>query len=235
MDVPFQNLIYDYYSEETSEKVKNAFAGKRERGEYFGRLPPYGYLLDDVVRGHLVRDWIAGGISKWIFHKRYFGRLEKSEIRDLLNEKGIPTPDAYLKVKGYNLSRVGAVWTSQMVANIMHNAVHIGVIENGKRNVVETASKTALYVPKENWKVKWNQHRPNVSLEVFLGVQEMDHVDTNYLFSKTQNSAVNKVVYKHNVQKKTIKNGKYMVPNELKESAVNGLVTEMVFFRFSMC
>lgn len=224
LDVPFQNLIYDYYSEETSDKVKNAFAGKRERGEYFGRLPPYGYLLDDVVQGHLIRDWIAGGISKWIFHKRYFGRLEKSEIRDFLNEKGIPTPSAYLKAKGYNLSRVGAVWTSQMVSNILHNAVHIGVIENGKRNVIETASKTALYVPKENWTVKWNQHRPNVSLEVFLGVQEMDHVDTSYLFAKTKNSAVNKVVYKHNAQKKTIKNGKYMVPNDLKESPVKGLV-----------
>lgn len=224
LDVPFQNLIYDYYSEENSVKVKNAFAGKRERGEYFGRLPPYGYLLEGGLRGSLTRDWIAGGISKWIFHKRYYARLEKSEIRDILNEKGIPTPGVYLKAKGYNLSRVGTVWTSQMVSNILHNAVHIGVMENGKRNVMETGSKTAFYVPKEKWTVKWNRHKPNVSLEVFLGVQEMDHIDTGYLFSERGSVLGNRSVDLHNSKKKTIKSGNYIVPADLKESPVKGVV-----------
>lgn len=42
IEVPFQNLVYDFYSEDLSENIKKAFKIKREKGEYFGRMPTYG-------------------------------------------------------------------------------------------------------------------------------------------------------------------------------------------------
>jgi len=224
LDIPFQNLIYDYYSEENSVKIKNSFSKKWERGEYFGGIPPYGYKVNEAIRGHLLRDWVSGGIVRWIFHKRYYGKLKKCEIRDILNAKEIPSPGEYLRRKGYKLAKARIAWTSVMVTHVLQNPVHIGIVEGGKRDTAETGSKAALYVPKENWLIKWNRHKPTVSLEVFMGVQEMDGVDVGYLQPESDEVPRRKIVYPPPGLKKTIKNGNHIIPDELRESPVKGKI-----------
>ena len=43
MDVAFENLMYDYFSEENSIKIKSDLFHKRMRGKYMATFAPYGY------------------------------------------------------------------------------------------------------------------------------------------------------------------------------------------------
>lgn len=222
IEVPFQNLVYDFYSEELSINVKKAFQLKREKGEYFGRMPTFGYLLDKENKGMQIRDPFAGKIVENIFRMRR--NLKKCQIRDKLNEQVIMTPAVYLNQMGYHLTRESPIWTSRMIINIIQNPVHIGVMASGKTERLEVSSSISSYIPREQWTIKWNMHEPNIPLDIFLEVQKLEGIDTEYLFRPTASMfALKPSIVKNNL-KKTMKSGKYILPQELKDSPVKGKV-----------
>lgn len=222
IEVPFQNLVYDFYSEDLSENIKKAFQIKREKGEYFGRMPAYGYLLNKDNKGMLIRDPIAGDIVGKIIRMRI--KFKKYEIRNWLNKQGIITPAAYLNQMGYNLTRESPIWTIRMITNIIQNPVHIGVMASGKTERIEVASSTSCYIPRDQWVIKWNMHEPNVPLDIFLEVQKLEGIDTEYLFLPNKSMFVPKDKVIKPKARRTVKTGKYILPPELKESPVKGKV-----------
>lgn len=152
IEVPFQNLVYDFYSEDLSANVKKSFQIKREKGEYFGRMPTYGYLLDPNNKGKQIRDPIACEVVGNIFRMRR--KFKKGQIRDELNTQEIMTPAAYLNQMGYNLARESPVWTIRMITNIIQNPVHVGVTASGKTERMEVSSPISSHIPRERWSIK---------------------------------------------------------------------------------
>lgn len=221
IEVPFQNLVYDFYSEDLSANIKKAFQIKREKGEYFGSKPTYGYLLNPNKKGVQIRDPIAGEIVGNIIRMRR--TLKKGQIRDKLNEQRIMTPAAYLNKMGYKIIRESPVWTIRMITNIVQNPVHIGVTASGKRERLEVSSTVSSYVPREQWTIIWNTHEPNVPLDIFLEVQELEGIDVSYLFRPFDSTQVKPIVVKPE-KKRTIKSGKYVLPQDLRDSPVKGRV-----------
>lgn len=182
MDVAFQNLVNDFISEETSQNIRKNFAIKRERGDYFGNIPPLGFVHSQESSAVLVKDYDSGALIQWIFEKRCIDKMTKVQIAKILNVAGVPTPGVYLKEKGYGVVKTARQWTGIMITHILSNPLYVGIILTEKYKVLETGSRKKVLQPKKSWHVSWGRHEPLVSLSMFFEVQNMDGVDYGYLF-----------------------------------------------------
>ena len=54
--VPFKNVFNEQFAKETSRKTRQAFQIKAKKGEYFGSMPPYGYIKSQVDKHILLID-----------------------------------------------------------------------------------------------------------------------------------------------------------------------------------
>lgn len=125
------------HARNTSVKIRNVQAVKREDGEPTGGFPPYGYLSNpDPLEKNFVIDPEAGEIVKQIFLWSYSG-LGATAIAKRLNEMGVPNPTAYKQSKGLKYSNPNAIhnsgkWWSQTISRILKSKVYIGFMEQGK-------------------------------------------------------------------------------------------------------
>lgn len=94
MDVSFQNLMYDYFSEENSIKIKNDLFKRRMRGNFMAAFAPFGYVKSPQNHNQLLIDPKAAQIVRIIFEK-YLECGVKAEVARYLNNEGIPTPQEY--------------------------------------------------------------------------------------------------------------------------------------------
>ena len=72
MDVTFVNLMYDYFSEENSIKIKNNLFHKRMRGKYIASFAPYGYKKSPEDHNKIVIEYAKKkGIAKhWKYERK---------------------------------------------------------------------------------------------------------------------------------------------------------------------
>lgn len=56
MHVAFKGILYDFYSEDLSEKIKTSFEVSRAKGKYQATLAPYGYRKDPDDKYSLMID-----------------------------------------------------------------------------------------------------------------------------------------------------------------------------------
>lgn len=230
LDVPFQNLIYDYYSEETGIKVRKEFEKKRRRGDFFGCIPPFGYLQSREDHTKLEADPIAGKLVAWMFRKRLFENMKKADIARILNEAGAPTPSLYMKRKGKNnLTVYSSVWQGNMITRILHDPVHAGIMINGKLERAATGSRERIVHAKKERIVHWGTHEGNVSFEMFFQVQMMDGVDFRYLFENAEKETIPEEAWRFLEQSSCnpvpkAESGEYKLRDGERESPVKGMV-----------
>ena len=67
IDISFKTLLYDFYSEDLSEKVKTSLKTIRGNGNYVAAYAPYGYVKSPEDKHQLVIDEVASKIVKRIF------------------------------------------------------------------------------------------------------------------------------------------------------------------------
>lgn len=99
MDVAFENLMYDYFSEENSIKIKNDLLKKRMRGNFMATFAPFGYRKSPKNHNQLIIDEEAAQVVRQIFEK-YAECGVKAEVARYLNRNKIPTPQEYAMKKG---------------------------------------------------------------------------------------------------------------------------------------
>ncbi|MDL2302001.1 recombinase family protein [Lachnospiraceae bacterium OttesenSCG-928-D06] len=177
IDVPFQNLLYDYYSEETSAKVKNAQTMLRKDGKFLATRAPFGYIKDPSDKNKLIVDREAAKIIKHIFELA-ITHSNKTEIARILNKEGVPTRSKYFAQKGdtHKWHRVGdGGWCSAMVCNILSNQEYLGHTVSGKVTAAAVGSKKVKRISKEEWLVVRNTHEPLISEEIFWRVNQVDN------------------------------------------------------------
>lgn len=170
MDVAFENLMYDYFSEENSIKIKNDLIKKRMRGDFMATFAPYGYRKSPVNHNQLLVDEEAAQVVRLIFEK-YAETGVKAEVARYLNARGILTPQEYARQKGigkhWKYEREKKFWNSAIVGRILGNPVYIGNTVFHKKEVIETGSRRTRCLPKEEWKVCENTHEAIVSRELY--------------------------------------------------------------------
>ena len=84
----FLNLFNEFYSRDTSKKVKAVKRACAENGKFMGTYPAYGYKRDPADKHHLVIDEESAPMVRRIFDMRSSGRGFRSSAATL-NEENV--------------------------------------------------------------------------------------------------------------------------------------------------
>jgi site-specific DNA recombinase len=132
---PFKNILNEMYAKDISRKIKSAYKVRIARGDYHGAFAPFGYAKDPDNKGKLIIDKESSETVKLIFSLAKQG-LGAARIRNVLIEKKLPTPSAYLNKlnpqKYYTKMYQNApetlfyAWSHGGVERILDNEIYIG-------------------------------------------------------------------------------------------------------------
>ena len=157
----FLNLFNEFYSRDTSKKVKAVKKACAESGKFLGTYPAYGYRRDPADKHHLI-------IDERIFAMRASG-MGYRKIAATLNEEGVQPPGVlYYHRKGNeDPRRVNHQWAETTVKKLLHNEVYIGNMVQGKCGTLSYKSRRLVSKPKDEWIRVEGTHEPIISREVW--------------------------------------------------------------------
>lgn len=178
MDVTFQNLMYDFFSEENSIKIRNDLLQKRMRGKYMATFAAYGYQKAEKDHNRLIVDEEAAKTVRLIF-ELYVQSGVKADVARYLNERNILTPQEYAKKKGvakhWKYDDGKKLWNGSIIGRILRNPIYVGNTVFHKKEVTEVGARRTKCLPESEWKTCENTHAAIVSKELFEQVQ---HIET---------------------------------------------------------
>ena len=171
----FLNLFNEFYSRDTSKKVKAVKRACAENGKFMGTYPAYGYKRDNEDKHHLVIDEDTAPIVRRIFSMRATG-MGFTGIAAQLNEEGIPSPGMlYYQRRGKaDPRRVNHKWVGETVKHLIRNEVYIGNMVQGKTGTVSYKNKKLISKPEDEWIRVEGTHEPIISQEIWDTVQSID-------------------------------------------------------------
>lgn len=171
----FLNLFNEFYSRDTSKKVKAVKRACAENGKFMGTYPAYGYKRDNEDKHHLVIDEDTAPIVRRIFSMRATG-MGFTGIAAQLNEEGIPSPGMlYYQRRGKaDPRRVNHKWAGETVKHLIRNEVYIGNMVQGKTGTVSYKNKKLISKPEDEWIRVEGTHEPIISRDVWDTVQGID-------------------------------------------------------------
>ena len=164
----FLNLFNEFYSRDTSKKVKAVKKACAENGKFMGTYPAFGYKRDPADKHHLIIDEETAPIVRRIFAMRASG-MPYRRIATTLNAEGIQPPrDRYYQRKGEdNPRQVNHQWADATIKVIIHNEVYIGNMVQGRVGKLSYKSKKLVSKPKDEWIRVEGTHEPLISREVW--------------------------------------------------------------------
>lgn len=169
-------LINEWYLEDMSDNIKSVLTNKRRNGVHIGAFALYGYQKDPNQKGHLIIDEESAQIVREVFTLFSQG-MGKSAIARYLNEKGIPNPTEYKRLKGlrYKLPKTKqcTLWKYFSIADMLVNEIYIGNMIQGKYASVSYKSKKNKPIPKEKWIRVEGTHEPIIDMPLWNKVQQM--------------------------------------------------------------
>ena len=171
----FLNLFNEFYSRDTSKKVKAVKRACAENGKFMGTYPAYGYKRDPEDKHHLVIDEGTAPVVCRIFSMRAAG-MGFHTIAVQLNEEGVPSPGMlYYQRKGKeDPRRVNHKWASETVRQIVRNEVYIGNMVQGKTGTISYKNKKLISKPEDEWIRVEGTHEAIISRDVWDTVQSID-------------------------------------------------------------
>ena len=171
----FLNLFNEFYSRDTSKKVRAVKRACAETGKFMGTYPPYGYQRDPEDKHHFIIDEDAAPIVRRIFAMRASG-MGYFAIASVLNDEGIQSPrETYYQQRSRdNPHRSINMWSNTTVKAILRNEAYIGNLVQGKFGKVSYKTSKMVRKPKEEWIRVEGTHEPIVSREMWDTVVSID-------------------------------------------------------------
>ena len=171
-----KNWFNEWYSKDTSRKIRAVNKAKGERGERLTTNVPYGYKRDPNDPKKWVIDEEAAQVVKRIFALCMEGK-GPSQIAALLEKGHIQNPTAYKQREGrktpHQTPENEYRWHESTVAYILEYMEYTGCTVNFKTYTNSIWDKKQRENPMENRKIFYNTHPAIISLEVFDKVQEI--------------------------------------------------------------
>ncbi len=169
-------LINEWYLEDLSENIKKVFDAKRQQGFHIGAFALYGYQKDPNQKGHLIIDEEAAAVVREVFTLFAHG-YGKMAIAKMLNERGIPNPTEYKRLKGLRYrqpkTKAATLWKYFSIADMLTNEIYIGNMVQGKYGSVSYKSKKNKPRPKSEWYIVEGTHEPIIDRDLWNQVQSM--------------------------------------------------------------
>lgn len=179
--VPVKNFVNDSYCRDISNKVKSQQKIRREKGEYIGAFPIYGYQKDSEDHNHLVVDDYAANNVKKIFAWKLEGYSNQA-IANKLESMGVLSPLEYKRVRGCKCStnfatKAKAEWSPVAVKRILENEMYIGTMVQGRHEKLNYKMKKIVAKPESEWIKVENTHEAIIDKEDFEIVQRLLNYD----------------------------------------------------------
>ena len=179
--IPFRTLMNQMYSMDLSKRISSQLKIKRDRGEYIGSNPVYGYKRDPQNRHQLIVDKSAAAVVQDIFQWRLEG-MSADRIAAKLNEMGIPCPAEHKRRSGSNCTYAFqkkdiSLWSAGPVIRILRNRVYTGTLEQGKTKSNPLHPKLTKQLPENEWAVREGAHEAIIPEECFHAVERLLNTD----------------------------------------------------------
>lgn len=169
-------LVNEWYLEDMSESIKAALDSRRKNGFHIGSFALYGYKKDPDNKGHLLVDEEAATVVREVFTLFSQG-YGKTAIARILNDRGIPNPTEYKRLKGLRYKRPknknGTLWKYFAISDMLTNEIYIGNMVQGKYESVSYKTNVNRPRPQEKWYVVEGTHEPIVDRDLWNMVQKM--------------------------------------------------------------
>ena len=94
----------------------------------------------------------------------------------MLNDRGIPNPTEYKRLKGLRYkqaSKNSTLWKYFAIADMLVNEIYIGNMVQGKYGSISYKTKQNKPRPKEQWYVVKGTHEPIIDMDLWERVQEL--------------------------------------------------------------
>lgn len=165
--IQFKTLINDWYSKDISRKVKSGLWARKEQGLYVAAKAPYGYMKSETNKNQLIINNEEANIVMEIF-QTYNNGVTMGEIAKKLKENEVYCPS----YNGIENNKNGEfTWSTSTISKILKNKVYLGHTEYGKVINLSYKSKKVKQIPRSEWKIIYNTHKPIISQELFDSVQ----------------------------------------------------------------
>lgn len=175
LEMPFQTLLYDFYSRELSDKVKDAAYARAKRGMFLSPYAPYGYIKDPENKRRLIIDREAAEVVRYIFQSAADGN-GTMEIARALNKRRTLTPMQYKKRAGCSRESWPCMednhfWTHGMVTRILRDERYIGKTVYGKRRRDAVGRSHTRKAARQEWVTVSHTHEGIVTEKAFQDAQ----------------------------------------------------------------
>lgn len=168
-------LINEWYLEDMSENIKSVLTNKRKNGSHIGSFALYGYKKDPINKGHLIVDEEAAKVVREIF-TLYSQGYGKTAIARILNDRNIPNPTEYKRLKGLLYKQpkfnTSALWKYSTISDMLKNEIYLGNMVQGKYGSISYKTKQNKPRPKEQWYKVEKTHQPVIEAELWNSVQK---------------------------------------------------------------
>ena len=156
IDVAFKAVLYDFYSEDISKKIKSTLAEKKRQGCFLNVYAPYGYRKDPADHHALIIEPEGAEIVRRIFREYLAGKSMYQIAKDL-NRDGVDTPAQYIRKRDgvdytFRNNSNAVRWIASFVTRILKNEIYIGTLVYHKAGNPEVAAPHSVAYPKSQWK-----------------------------------------------------------------------------------
>ena len=167
IDVAFKEILYDFYSEDLSVKIKSSLQSAKRNGKYQAANPPYGYVRNPHDHHKVIIDDETADVVREMFRRVLAGDSINKITKDF-NEAGVESPAEYKKRKfGVNCNRwkTKGIWHYATIARMLHDEFYIGTYVYHKSERNEVAGENIRIKDESQWMRIENHHEPLVSRE----------------------------------------------------------------------
>lgn len=173
---PFKNILNEFYSRDTSKKVKSRKHIRALEGKFMGTTAPFGYRKDPQDKNHLIVDETTAPTVRLLFSLALEG-YGTNRIGKVLYERKIPKP-SYYKQEFFSQHDTGSDdywydWKQEVITRILRNPVYKGGM------YVHTTSKPTFkcrgrgYIQRADREMLEDVHEAVVTKEVWRTVQDI--------------------------------------------------------------
>lgn len=177
ISVGVQNVINESVAATTSVNVRGTLNVNREKGQFIGSFPTYGYVKSPDDHHQLIIDEEPAAVVRQIYDWFIAGKSIIGIAKEL-NERGIPNPSMYKRLKGMKYRHpAGAsndgLWPDSSVRRILTNEMYIGNMVQGKNTTISYKIKKCRAIPKEEWIIVEGTHEPIIEKDTFYQAQAL--------------------------------------------------------------
>lgn len=177
VEIAFRNVLYGYYSQDLSMKVRSGKRTKAQSGKFMSPFAPIGYQKSPENRNQLMVEPEGAAIVRRIFQMAGEG-MSVIQILRVLNRERIPTPSQLKNKHGeFHKWWVGVgdnkVWDGSSVVNILRDERYLGKNVYGKYYRPVVGNYRTKKNSREEWVIVEDCHEAILSKEEFTAAQKI--------------------------------------------------------------